>query len=255
MPILDASPFHRFLAKLNRHTSLIQDEQEAILGLPAKAVQVQTNRDFVRLGQHVTHSCLVVAGLVGRFGQNSEGGRQITALHIPGDMIDLHSVVAPEATSALQALTVTTIMQVPHADLRAVAQRFPTIAEAFWRECVLDGAVLAEWVVNVGRRDARARTAHLLCEMACRYGAVGNGAEANFDFPATQYHLADALGLTPIHVNRTLKSLRQERIADVRHRKVTVHDWKKMAAIADFEPSYLSIGRSSNDNQCGAAAA
>jgi CRP-like cAMP-binding protein len=252
---LAVSPFHRFLAKLNAHSFLTEEAQHAILHLPARTAQVQTNRDFVRLGERVSHSCLVVEGMVGRFGQHANGSRQITALHIPGDMIDLHSVVAPEATSALQALTVTTVMQVPHSELRTVARHFPAVAEAFWRECVLDAALLAEWVVNVGRRDARGRTTHLLCEMACRYGVVVTDAPFSFDFPATQNHLGDVLALTPVHVNRTLKSLREENVADLSHRRVTVHDWHAMVAIADFDPSYLNIGKSSDDIRCGAAAA
>jgi CRP-like cAMP-binding protein len=255
MTLLASSPFHRFLAKLNSHSDLSAEEQYAVLNLRAKPAQVQTNRDFVRLGEYVSHSCLVVEGLVGRFGQNAEGGRQITALHIAGDMIDLHSVVAPEATSALQALSITTVMQVPHSELRAIAQRHPAIAEAFWRECVLDAAALADWNVNVGRTDARSRTAHLLCEVACRYGDVGTGASFSFDLPITQTHLADILALTPVHVNRMLKGLRHEKVVDVSHRRVTILDWDEMARIGDFDPSYLHIGKSSNDNRCGTAAA
>jgi CRP-like cAMP-binding protein len=255
MSVLPSSPFHHFLAKLTSHSALKQEEQHAILALPARPMQVQTNRDFVRLGECVSHSCLVVEGLVGRFGQNAEGGRQITALHIPGDMTDLHSVVAPEATSALQALTTTTIMQVAHADLHTIARRFPSISEAFWRECVLDAALLAEWVVNVGRRNARSRTAHLLCEMACRYGGVGEGSSFSFALPATQTHLGDVLALTPVHVNRMLKSLREDGVVDVGSRRVTVLDWEAMVTIGDFDPSYLHIGKSSNDNRCGVAAA
>jgi CRP-like cAMP-binding protein len=109
-----------------------------------------------------------VDGLVGRFDQNSLGARQITAFHIAGDMADLHSVVQPKATSALQALSTTTLLQVAHRDLRGIAARYPAIAEALWRDCIVDGAILAQWIVNVGRRDSKTRIAHLLCETAVR---------------------------------------------------------------------------------------
>jgi CRP-like cAMP-binding protein len=246
---VDPPPFQRFLAKLGCRSVLDEEEKRAILDLPGRPVQVQTNRDYVRLGERVDHSCLVVDGLVGRFGQNREGGRQITALHIEGDMIDLHSVVAPDATSALQALTVTTLLQVPHTALRSVAKRYPAVAEAFWRECVVDAAVLAEWVVNVGRRDARTRTAHLLCEMATRHDEAKAASGFSFPFPATQTHLADMLALTAVHVNRTLKALKAEEVVALGNRQVTVLDWERLAELGEFDPAYLRIGKSANDNR------
>jgi CRP-like cAMP-binding protein len=243
MSLFDPSPLEPFLAKLVSRSRLSEAEQRAILGLPAQPHQIQTNHDFVRLGERVEHCCFVVDGLVGRFGQNREGNRQITAVHVATDMVDLHSVVAPEAASALQALAVTTILRVPHGALRDAARRHPAIAEAFWRECVIDAAVLAEWVVNLGRRDARSRLAHLLCEIACRTEGAGRRAGSSFEFPATQAHIADMLGLTPVHVNRTLQGLKKEQVVTVQSRQVHVHDWDRLVRIGDFDPDYLHIAR------------
>ena len=238
----DPSSLSPFLAKLTRHSRLGEAAQQAILALPALPAQVRPNQDFVRLGERVEHACLVVDGLVGRFGQNREGGRQIMALYLPADMPDLHSVVVPQASSALQALSVTTILRVPHSALRAVARNHPAAAEAFWRECVLDSAILAEWIVNVGRRDARSRIAHVLCEMAFRHGeAGGGGPAAEFDFPATQVHLADMTGLTPVHVHRTLQGLRTEGLIELRHRIVRILDWDELVRVGDFDPAYLEV--------------
>jgi CRP-like cAMP-binding protein len=209
--------------------------------LPGHPVQVQSNRDFVRLGERVDHACLVVDGLVGRFGQNDQGGRQITALHIAGDMADLHSVVTPQAASALQALTTTTLLKISHRSLRDAVRRYPALAEAFWRECVIDAGILSEWVVNVGRRDARARTAHLLCEMAFRYEAAGAKVGFSFAFPPTQAQLADMLALTPVHVNRTLKGLREEGLAEIRDRTAHILDWTGLLHAGEFDPWYLHL--------------
>jgi len=231
--------FARFLDKLTSRSALGADERAAILALPGHPVQVQGNRDFVRLGERVDHSCLIVEGLVGRFGQNSDGNRQITALHVPGDMADLHSVVVPDASAALQAVSVATLVKVPHVALRSVARRYPAIAEAFWRECVADAAILSEWVVNVGRRDARARTSHLLCEMATRYAATGPGSQFSFSFPVTQNHLADMLALTPVHVNRTLKGLREDGAVELRGRMAHVLDWTRLTEMGEFDAGYL----------------
>ncbi|MGZ8311058.1 MAG: Crp/Fnr family transcriptional regulator [Allosphingosinicella sp.] len=248
MGLSDPTALQPFLDKLISRSTLGPAECEAILGLSAHPAQIQTNRDFVRLGERVNHASFVLAGLVGQFGQNREGSRQITAVHIPSDMVDLHSIVAPDACSALQALSVTTILRVPHDALRLVAARFPAIAEAFWRECVVDAAVLAEWVVNVGRRDSRTRLAHLLCEIACRASGSVRTSAFTVPFPATQTHIADMLGLTPVHVNRTLQVLRKEGVVEVHSGLIEVRDWDRLVGIGDFDAGYLRLAKAANEN-------
>lgn len=240
MSLSDPSPFQPFLNRLLSRSKLNEAEQGAILSLPGTPMQVQINRDFVRLGERVDHACFVIGGLVGRFGQNRDGKRQITALHIAGDMVDLHSVVIPKASSALQALSVATILRVPHRALREVAHVYPTIAEAFWRECVVDAAILSEWVVNVGRRSALLRTAHLLCEVACRTRSV-HGNSFTFDFAVTQAHLGDMLGLTSVHVNRVLRMLKDDQLAIVQDRQVRVLDWSRLVQTGEFNADYLHL--------------
>ena len=156
-------------------------------------------------------------------------------------MADLHSVVTPQAVSALQALTTTTLLKISHRSLRDAVRRYPALAEAFWRECVIDAGILSEWVVNVGRRDARARTAHLLCEMAFRYEAAGAKVGFSFAFPPTQAHLADMLALTPVHVNRTLKGLREEGLAEIHDRTAHILDWTGLLRAGEFDPCYLHL--------------
>lgn len=231
----------RFLDRLTSRSVLSEPEQQAILNLPAHAAQVRANRDFVRLGEIVDHACVIVEGVAGRFGQNVQGARQITALHIAGEMADLHSVVQPRGCSALQALSTVTILRVPHRALRAAAARHPAIAEAFWRDSSVDAAILSQWVVNVGRRDARTRIAHLLCEMAVRYKGDAAGNEIVFEFPVTQFHLADATGLTAVHVNRTLKALRDAGLAVISGRTVHILDWGELVTVGEFDPAYLQI--------------
>jgi CRP-like cAMP-binding protein len=234
-----ASPdLHLFLNRLTTRSVLSKDERDAILGLPTRAGQVDANRDFVRIGERVDHCCLIVEGMMGRFGQTSNGLRQITALHVPGDVADLHSVVRPVGTSAIQALTTTTVLRISHKDLRRVAARFPAVAEAFWRDCIVDAAVLSQWVVNVGRRDAKTRMAHLLCEMAVRT-RDDRTPQLNYAFPVTQTHLGDMTGLTAVHVNRTLKALREDGLATVRAHAVQIHDWKRLTSLGEFDADYL----------------
>ena len=252
MPFSNRPDLQRFLDRLTSRSALTDKEQQAILNLPCRSEHIQSNRDIVTLGERVDHACLVVDGIVGRFGQNSEGKRQITALHIPGDMADLHSVVQPESASALQALSIATILRVPHAALRAAAARYPALAEALWRDCMVDASILSQWVVNVGRRDAKERIAHLLCEMAVRLHAAPAEGEIVFPFGVTQSQLADATGLTSVHVNRTLQALRRDGLAEVSSRAVHIPDWHALVAAGDFDASYLQTERT--DEGCRAEA-
>lgn len=228
-----------FLDRLTSRSVLTEEEQQAVLNLPGHAEQVRANADFVLLGDRVDYACLIVAGLAGRFDQSAEGKRQITAMHIPGDMCDLHSVVQPIPSSALQALSVTTILRVPHASIKAAAGRYPALAEALWRDCMVDAAILSEWVVNVGRRDAKTRVAHLICEMAARLHGPNGKNDFVFDFWVTQMQLAEATALTPVHINRTLQSLKAQGLIQWQRQMIHVLNWKALIARAEFDDTYL----------------
>jgi CRP-like cAMP-binding protein len=181
--------------------------------------------------------------LVGRFEQTSNGHRQITAVHIPGDMADLQSVVVPKTSWALNALTKSTIARIPHDALVELVDRYPLLARAFWRDCAIDGSVAARWALSLGRRDARARVAHLICELRCRYGAIGRVQNDSFEWNMTQIQLADALGLTAVHVNRMLKFLRSANFLHIERRRLTILDWQGLLALGDFDPTYLHLER------------
>lgn len=243
----DNLDLHLFLDRLNSRSVLTSEEQQAILDLPWRAEQVEAHRDFVRLGQRIEHACCVGTGLVGRFDQNANGGRQITAIHVPGDMPDLHSVVQPQATSALQALSAATILRVPHSAIRAATAQHHALAEALWRDCMVDSAILAQWVVNVGRRDAKARIAHLLCELAVRLRGPETNGPFSFLLPITQGQLADATGLTVVHVNRVLRTLREDRLVDTHHGQVHVLDWQALVSAGDFDAGYLQTNVAPDD--------
>jgi CRP-like cAMP-binding protein len=236
-----AGALQTFVKRLSSRSVLTEAEADSVLGLPGDTKLIAAHRDIVQQGDHVDHACLVVEGLVGRFGQNAEGVRQITCLHIPGDMADLPSVVSPKAGWGLVALTSTTILRIPHADLRRLAACHPGLAEAFWRDCVADGSIFSEWVVNVGRRSAVSRLAHLFCEMAIRCEQAGQGDQRAFPLPITQQDLGDAAGLTAVHTNRTLKELRERSLVELRSGKVTVHDWDRLVSTGDFDAGFMLL--------------
>jgi CRP-like cAMP-binding protein len=235
---ISRSNFDLFLDRLNSRSVLTEVEQDRVRALPFRVRQVSAHCDVVKLGEVVDQACFVTAGLVGRYDQNAGGDRQITALHIPGDMPDLHSVVQPTATSALEALSTTTVMEIPHFAIRSAAAAHPALAEAFWRDSMVDAMILAQWVVNVGCRDARSRIAHLLCEMACRYKVVPKSGKVEFTLGMTQAQMADATGLTSVHINRTLKRL-AEIGTTFRNQKVKIDNWDALVEVGDFDRRYL----------------
>jgi CRP-like cAMP-binding protein len=230
-----------FVERLASRSVLTDDERTTILNLTGEIRHLASHADFVQAGEHVDHACLVVSGMVGRFGSNRDGVRQITCLHIPGDMADLPSVVSPRSGWGLGALTATTVLRVAHMDLRRLAATQPGVAEAFWRDCVAEGSIFSEWVVNVGRRDSISRIAHLFCEMAIRSEQAGHGDRQSFPLPITQTDLGDATGLTNIHVNRTLRQLRTEGVVQMRAGIVLIHDWNRLVSVGDFDPAFLLL--------------
>lgn len=228
-----------FVRRLRRHSKLNEVERNAVLGLAAVPAQISAHVDFVRLGETVQHACLVSEGLVGRFGQTAEGKRQFVSVHVPGELIDLPSVMMPQSTTALNALTASTIYKIPHADLRDLGFHYPAIAAAFWRDCVVDARIVAQWLVNVGRRDARSRVAHFLCELAARYRMMDQSDGRTFRLPMTQEQIGDALGLTSVHVDRTLMALRADGLVTFERGEVQILDPEGLARGAEFDPAYL----------------
>jgi CRP-like cAMP-binding protein len=242
-----------FVDRLTARSVLSPEEQQAIVSLPARLAEFKPRHDIVRLGETSAYCSFVVSGLVGRFNQMMNGARQITAFYIPGDAADLDSAVRPIGVDGLNALCQSTILSVPHAAIRTLAARYPAVAEALWRDCLLDAAIRTQWVVNVGRRDAQTRLAHNLCEMAIRSGRAGE-IPLEYAFPITQEQLGDALALTPIHVNRCLKALRP--LARFKSGQVQIYDWTALVRAADFNAGYLvadaayqARGEAANDSR------
>lgn len=237
------SPIEPFLEKLELHSHLGPDERDCLRNLPTSLTRMGQHEDFVRPGDTVEHACLVVEGLVGRFAIGVDGARQTTGLHVAGDWVDLYSVVVPRVGRALQTLTPATMLRVPHNSLRKAAHDHPLIAEAFWRECVIEAAILGEWIVNLGNRKAPARVANLLCELACRLKRSPLDSEQEYSLPLTQQQLADILGLTVVHVNRTLKLLREDELVVLRNHHVTILDWDRLCRLGEFSADYLALGK------------
>jgi CRP-like cAMP-binding protein len=229
----------RFLARLMLRSNLSAAEQAAVLSLNAQPIEVSARRDVVMPGRTVDYSCLIASGWAARFDQMRDGQRQITAFYIAGDMCDLHSVVAPTAGWGIAALTDTTILKIAHSALRGTVDAFPNLALAYWRDTTADASILAKWIANIGRADAEARVAHLLCELAIRIEHAGLSSRTAYALRLTQEQIADAVGLTAVHVNRMLRNLRHAGSAAVQNHAVEVLDWQRLTDTAAFDPAYM----------------
>jgi CRP-like cAMP-binding protein len=231
-----------FIQRLTERSVLGQEELDAIRALPSRATTYSPDQDIVRLGQTVSHACLVGEGIAARFAEAALGERQIVELHIPGDMADLHSVVSPQVVSPLQAVSRTVIHKIPHWALRKIATRYPAIAFSFWRDAVIDAAIIGEMVLNLGTRRAPARIAHVICELAIR-NHLGKKPSFEFPLPVSQTQLGKIVGLHPVHVNRTLKKLRADNLLALDGKTAQVLNWSGLVDLAQFTSKYLQYKR------------
>jgi len=235
MGIVEDQALSAFVRRLKLRSDLNAEEQQAILALPGQVRGVVRNQEIVRPGDLTTKSHLVANGLLVRFDRLQDGRRANTALHIAGDMCDLYSVVTPIAESGIAALSDAIVVDVPHKALQAIAAKFPAVALAFWRDTAVDAATLRTRTVNLGRMDATARLAHLLCEMGHRMEVAQLGSQYSYHFHVNQEQLADTLGLTAVHTNRVLKALRKAGVADVKGHHVNVLDLDRLTSIGGFD--------------------
>jgi len=187
----------------------------------------------------VTVCTVLLQGFAYRQKILSDGSRQIISFHIPGEFLDVQNCLLEVADHNVQALTRCLVAVVSKELLLQVMSDRPAVRQAIWLDSLLDASVFREWVVNVGRRDARQRIAHLLCELALRLKAAGLGEGPLFDFPLTQEQIADATGLTAVHTNRTLQALRRAGLINLTASKLTILDWDALAEAGDFSERYL----------------
>lgn len=231
-----------FAKRLSQRASLTEDDVAAIVALPFNTRHVRANTYLVREGEPPRpHCALVVEGLAFRHKLTAEGARQIVSMHLKGDLLDLQHLFLNIADHSAQALTELKIAEVDREALQQIALDRPGVGRALWVEGLVDASIYREWVLNVGRRDARSRIAHILCELAVRMRAAGVVGSERFELPMTQEQIGDATGLTSVHVNRTIKALAAEGIIDHSGRWIAIRDWNDIREVGDFNPLYLHL--------------
>jgi CRP-like cAMP-binding protein len=229
------------IRKLESIAPLSPDEKAALQRLPLRLKTLAADQDIVQEGDAPSECCLVVEGFVCRYNLTSEGKRQIHSFHIPGDIPDLQSLHLKVMDHNLGTLVPSKLAFIRHDDLRGLISRHPRLGDLFWRDTLIDAAVFRQWLVGVGRRSAHGRIAHLLCELLVRLRAVDLVEDHAYNLPVTQAELGDALGLTPVHVNRVLQELRAENLITLHAGFLKVLDWEGLKRAGEFDPAYLHL--------------
>lgn len=231
----------RHLAKLRARHPLSAEEEQAIRAAVAEYRDYPADWTVVRAGEPVDHSTLLLDGVMCRYKDLRSGERQITELHVAGDFADLHSFTLKHLDHDVMTLTPCRVAIVPHERLRRITERLPRLTRLYWFGTNLDAAIHREWELSLGRRDARARLAAIFCELQLRLAIVGLADDGGYALPLTQTDLAECLGLTNVHVNRTLRELREQALAEFQAGRVRIHDLRGLRRVAEFDPSYLYL--------------
>lgn len=197
---------------------------------------------MVRSGDLVQNSTFLIDGLIARYMDDRKGLRQLVAVHVAGDFVDLHGYPLQRLDHNVATLTACRVALVPHAHLDGILMRRPGLSKLLWFSTLLDAAMHREWIFRLGRLDASSRIGHFICEMEAKLYAVGRSDGFNFALPMTQVDLAEACGITAIHVSRTLRDLRDANLVDVTRGIVQILDKPKLMKMSDFDPFYLFIG-------------
>lgn len=225
---------------LERRDTLSDREREALIKAIAEIRVHPPGDTLIRAGVSAEYSTLLVDGLLGRVFYMSEGKRQIVAMHVPGDFVDLHSMLLKRLDHDVIAMSEVRVALVPHAVLRTLTETEPHLARMLWLLTVIDAAIHREWIGRLGH-SAAVRIAHLLCELQMRFAVVGLTTPEGFPFDLTQADLGDMTGLTPVHVNRTLRKLREAGLAVIRDGFASIPDLRHLQEFAGFDSTYLYL--------------
>jgi CRP-like cAMP-binding protein len=241
MPAPEIDRSASLIRKLQSLNDLSAEEVSALQALPLRKLAVRAGTTIVAEGQLVSECCVLVSGFACRHKVARDGKRQIVSFHVAGDMLDVQHLLFENADHNLQMITDGEVAFFPISLLRTLVRERPDVAMALWRDCLVDASIFREWVLNAARRDAKMRIAHMLCEFATRCEVAGLGSPETLWLPMTQEHIGDATGLTSVHVNRTLRSLREDGALEGAGRFFKVGDWNQLRYAAGFNPAYLHL--------------
>lgn len=224
------------------HSLLSENEQNALISVLQRFRTIERGHDIASEGDEPQHSTVILSGVACRYKNLSNGRRQILSFQFPGDITDIYSYVLKRLDYSVGTLTRCEIASISHEAIQRLCERYPNLAHALWRDSLIDTAILNMAVVNNGRRDATERIAHLICEQFTRLAAVGLAEPGRpVSFYITQTDIADASGLSLVHVNKTLRGLKDRGLIGRDPTKLEILDWKGLRDAAGFEADYLHL--------------
>lgn len=228
----------RFL--LGRARDALSEEERQVIEQSIGTVKTVPARTCLsRRGELVNQSTLLLDGFICRYLDDREGYRQLVSIHVPGDFVDLHGFPLKRLDHDIVTLSACTIAHVEHRTLVDIQTRYPRLTRWLWFSTLLDAAIHREWIFRLGRLGAEGRVAHLFCELYERLEMVELAADGRFALPATQADIAEACGITGVHVNRVLRLMREAGLATFRGGEVRILDRQRLVALAEFDPIYL----------------
>lgn len=231
----------KLFLKLRVRDLLSPQEEAALRETIVECEEVPGKRTLLKRGVPLNRSILLLDGLVCRYKDLRNGRRQISALHVPGDFLDLHGFTLKKLDHDVMTLAPSRVAYAQHERLTWLTNEFPHLTRLLWFSTNLDAAVHREWELSLGQRTGVARLAHLLCELYQRLRIVGDVKGESFAFPVNQTELGECLGLTPVHTNRVLRELRERGLATFRNGHVVITDLRGLEALAEFEAGYLYL--------------
>jgi len=227
--------------KLQLWCPLSEDDRDAVLALPFVERELGAGQFLVWEGDRPQYASLLLSGFAYRHKLAGNGGRQIVSIHMKGDLVDLQNALLGTADHNVQMLDPGRVAMIPIEAVRDLAFARPAVGMAMWYETLVEGSIFREWILNVGRRDALSRIAHLLCEFSLRLEIADLGRQTEYELPITQEQLADAVALTSVHVNRKLMQLEDDGLIQRSKRMIRVNDWQALAEVGDFQSRYLHV--------------
>jgi CRP-like cAMP-binding protein len=227
--------------KLEAFTRLSADDRSALAQIGRNFRYIDARRDLISEGDKPRYVHLVLDGWACRYKQLPDGKRQIVALFVPGDFCDVNVYVLRSMDHSIGAITRLKVAMITPEEMSALTAERPRLTQALWWHELVTAAVQREWTLNLGQRSAYERLAHLLIELYMRLNTVGRAHNGRCDFPLTQNDLADATGLTSVHVNRTLQELRRDGLIELERKQLQILDMPRMMDVAMFNPNYLHL--------------
>lgn len=225
-----------------RRRGELSHDELAVLEAAVDRIETFPARSLItRRGERVRASTLLIEGHIARWMDARDGYRQLVSYQIPGDFVDLHGYPTRYVDHDIGTLTEVRIATFPHERLDEIIAERPHLAKMLWFSTLTDAAMHREWIFRMGRLDAAERVAHFLCETHLRMAAIGRAADGRFALPLTQQDIGEACGLTSVHVNRTLRRLREDGLAEVSRGEARLLNLRGLTRLGEFDPDYLYL--------------